>query len=322
MNVSVCIPVYGVEKYIERCARTLFEQTMQEGIEFIFVDDCTPDKSMDVLQNVLEEYPNRKAQVKIITHAQNKGLTGARNTALKHVSGDYIIHCDSDDWVDPQLYETMYSKAQETGADVVCCGITLEYNGGKQKKLTIPEYSVRDLFFRSFQTVPFNSVWNKMFRREIALDPELYLPDHITMAEDLLRTSQMFLKCRTTAFCPDVCYHYFYSNPESSTLNFSRKAFDSSREVLEILQKKLPPEYKQIAGACRGQILFSALRMQDMTADEFAELFRGQSRGALLFNRQIPSVKRCLLFLALFSYPFARFCATSLIRLACKKRRK
>ena len=89
MKVSVCIPVYGVEKYIERCARSLFEQTMKDDIEFIFVDDCTPDKSIEILQKVLEEYPERKNQVKIIRHETNKGLTGARNTALKHVNVTY-----------------------------------------------------------------------------------------------------------------------------------------------------------------------------------------------------------------------------------------
>ena len=136
MKVSVCIPVYGVEKYIERCARSLFEQTMKDDIEFIFVDDCTPDKSIEVLQKVLEEYPNRKDQVKIIHHEVNKGLTGARNTALKYVSGDYIIHCDSDDWVDKDLYATMYKKAAKENADVVCCGIILE-NNKQQKTLAL-----------------------------------------------------------------------------------------------------------------------------------------------------------------------------------------
>ena len=118
IKVSVCIPVYGVEKYIEKCARTLFEQTLQE-IEYIFVDDCTQDRSMEILQKVLEEYPHRKAQVKIIHHEKNGGLVAARNTALKHVSGEYVIHCDPDDWVELDLYEIMYHEAVAQGADMV-----------------------------------------------------------------------------------------------------------------------------------------------------------------------------------------------------------
>ena len=119
VKVSVCIPVYGVEKYIERCARSLFEQTMAEGIEFIFVNDCTKDRSIEILEQVLSEYPQRKEQVKIIHHKKNGGLVAARNTGLKHATGDYIIHCDSDDWVDLNMYEAMYNKAIETNADMV-----------------------------------------------------------------------------------------------------------------------------------------------------------------------------------------------------------
>ena len=72
--LSVIIPVYGVEKYIARCAHSLFSQTMQEGIEFIFIDDCTPDRSIDILCEVLEQYPHRKAQTRIVSHADEQRL--------------------------------------------------------------------------------------------------------------------------------------------------------------------------------------------------------------------------------------------------------
>ena len=111
IKVSVCIPVYGVEKYIEKCARSLFEQTMQDGIEFIFVNDCTKDRSIEILEQVLAEYPHRKEQTRIIHHEKNRGLVAARNTGLAYASGEYIIHCDSDDWVELDMYEKMYKKA-------------------------------------------------------------------------------------------------------------------------------------------------------------------------------------------------------------------
>ena len=97
-KVSVIVPVYGVEKYIERCARSLFEQTLDD-MEFIFVDDCTKDESIEVLKRVIDLYPVRKDQVKIIHHAVNKGLSRARETGVNAATGDYIGHCDSDDWV-------------------------------------------------------------------------------------------------------------------------------------------------------------------------------------------------------------------------------
>ena len=83
IKVTVAVPIYGVEKYIERCAVSLFEQTYS-NIEYIFVNDCTCDNSMGILKSILDKYPERKKQVKIIVHEQNKGLGAARNTAIKY----------------------------------------------------------------------------------------------------------------------------------------------------------------------------------------------------------------------------------------------
>jgi glycosyltransferase involved in cell wall biosynthesis len=75
-TVSILVPVYGVEKYIERCARSIFEQTYH-NLDIVFVDDCSPDKSIEILKHVLEEYPNRKAQTRIIQHAHNRGFASS-----------------------------------------------------------------------------------------------------------------------------------------------------------------------------------------------------------------------------------------------------
>ena len=112
--VSVIIPVYGVEKYIERCARSLFEQTM-EDLEYIFVDDCTPDASMDILARVMDDYPARRCQVKVLHNEVNRGLAYTRRRGVEASTGDYIIHCDSDDYVEKDIYEKLYAKATEEG---------------------------------------------------------------------------------------------------------------------------------------------------------------------------------------------------------------
>ena len=125
-KVSVIIPVYNVEQYIERCARSLFEQTLDD-IEYIFVNDCTPDKSMEVLARVLDDYPARKRQVSIINMPVNGGLPKVRRAGVEAATGDYIIHCDSDDWVDVTMYEKMWKKAVEGEYDMVLCGCTLTW---------------------------------------------------------------------------------------------------------------------------------------------------------------------------------------------------
>ena len=109
-KVSVIVPIYGVEAYIERCAVSLFEQTLDD-IEYIFVNDCTPDESMKILSHVLSRYPHRTDQVVIINQPKNMGAAKAREVGIKAAKGEYIIHCDSDDWVDKDMYFLMYQEA-------------------------------------------------------------------------------------------------------------------------------------------------------------------------------------------------------------------
>lgn len=96
VKVSVITTIYGVEKYIERCATSLFEQTMTSDIEFIFVDDCSKDRSVDKLKTLIEAYPYRQDQVKLLIHEENKGLPQARLTGLKQAIGEYIWFVDND----------------------------------------------------------------------------------------------------------------------------------------------------------------------------------------------------------------------------------
>lgn len=118
MKVSILIPVYGVEKYIERCARSIFDQTYQ-NLDIVFVDDCTPDKRIEILRRVLDDYPERKAQTRIIRHEHNRGLAAARNTAVAAATGTFLTHVDSDDWLELDAVEELVKKQVETGAEIV-----------------------------------------------------------------------------------------------------------------------------------------------------------------------------------------------------------
>lgn len=88
----------------------MFEQTF-EDIEYIFVNDCTPDNSIEVLSNVIKRYPNRQPQIRIINHEKNRGLASARNTGIDNANGDFVLHIDSDDYIEPNMVELLYSKA-------------------------------------------------------------------------------------------------------------------------------------------------------------------------------------------------------------------
>ena len=299
-KVSVCIPVYGVEKYIERCARSLFEQTMKEDIEFIFVNDCTKDKSIEILEQVLSEYPGRKNQVKIIHHEKNKGLVAARKTGLAHASGDYIIHCDSDDWVDLNMYESMYNKAIEANVDMVYCSLIKENSSG-WKKLFSPYIadSVKEYIRKNFGG-DLNSLCTKLYKREFALDDTINCPDYITVGEDLLCNSQILLNCKKIAFDADVLYHYWVHS-ESIMHDVSPKYFQCLQDIIDILTEKKADYFQKELERIKSMILIGILENYYVSSEDargfYLTYWRNTKNKWSIFLHSIGFYKRSVFIL-------------------------
>lgn len=207
-KVSVIVPVYGVEKYIERCARSLFEQTLDD-IEFIFVDDCTPDKSIEILKNVLEDYPLRKKQVLIISHEKNMGLPIARQSGLKVASGDYIIHCDSDDWVDVTMYEKMYNKAIEEDADMVVCDYYESDGISHVRKNEYISDKIEEIMSSILLKKTHSVLWNKLVKKSIYNNEIIY--PIANNAEDYALLVQLAYHSKSFGYVNEPLYFYFYN---------------------------------------------------------------------------------------------------------------
>ena len=118
IKVSICVPVYGGEKYIANCARSLFGQTY-DNIEYVFVNDCTKDRSIEVVQQVVEEFPHRKSSLKIVNHEKNSGLAASRRTGVENATGDYFLYIDEDDYLEQDAISRYVARAVETDADMV-----------------------------------------------------------------------------------------------------------------------------------------------------------------------------------------------------------
>ena len=141
--ISVIVPIYNVERFIERCVKSLMEQTLQD-VEYIFVDDAATDNSMKILAATLSIYSDHN--IRILVHQENKGLPAARNTGLAVATGEYVFHCDSDDYMEKDMLEVLYKKAKETDADIVWCDWFLSFEkkkviaktkAGKEEKAAI-----------------------------------------------------------------------------------------------------------------------------------------------------------------------------------------
>lgn len=216
IKISVIIPVYKVEAFIGRCADSLFGQTMQEDIEYIFVDDASPDNSMSVVRECLGHFPERQAQVKFFAHQKNCGLPAARNTGLTHAVGEYVFHCDSDDFLEKRALERMYNRAKERDADIVWCDWFLSLKQSerymKQPDYTTPDEALKGMLGGAMK---FN-VWNKLVRRQLYIENQLTFPAGHNMGEDMLMI-RLFACAKKVCYLPEAFYHYVRVNANGLT---------------------------------------------------------------------------------------------------------
>lgn len=207
-TISVIVPVYNVEKYIERCVRSLFKQTLND-IEYIFVDDCGKDQSISLLKRVLQEYPDKEESVQIITHERNLGSAAARYTGLQRAKGEYVIYCDSDDWAAENMYELLYNEAKKGNYDIVYCNYA-EVRGDIPVLFSqdIVCHSNIDYVEKLLSGELSAYLWNKLIKRE--LYERIDVPFGKNMWEDLYMCVQIFYYAQNVKFLTSN-YLYFHN---------------------------------------------------------------------------------------------------------------
>jgi glycosyltransferase involved in cell wall biosynthesis len=240
-KISVIVPVYNVERYISRCATSLFEQTLAD-IEYVFVNDCTQDKSIDELQNVINQYPNRRNSVKIINHDTNKGLGFARTTGVNNAEGEYIIHCDSDDWLSKDACEKMYNTAKETDADIVWCDFFLSNNGNEQY---ISQANMNDNVVVLKDMLATKMWWNlagRCYKREFYLSTNASVTKTARNGGEDMITMILFYYAENVKHLPEAFYHYDISSQSAMTSVLTKNKIqsyvDSICEVEDFLRTK------------------------------------------------------------------------------------
>lgn len=222
VKLSVIVPIFKVEKFIERCVCSLMEQTM-EDVEFIFVDDASPDNSISILKKCIERYPQRRPMIKIVTHKTNKGLPAARNTGLRMAEGEYIFHCDSDDFVEHNMCERMYQAAIEGNYDLVYCDYFLSYEN-TERKIINKEYTDVDSFLYEglLGGITKYNVWNKLVKKTIYSNYDISFPDGHGMGEDMTMIC-LAACCKSVKYIDSALYHYNKVNTNAFSFSFTEK---------------------------------------------------------------------------------------------------
>lgn len=227
--VSVIIPVYGVEKYLDRCLNSVIGQTYN-NIEIILVDDGSPDNC----PKMCDEWALKDNRIKVV-HKQNGGLTSARKAGFDIADGDYVLFIDSDDYIELNMVEKIVKKAVETNMDITLCSFSQDNASvvpikmSYTKDLTTKE-EIRDLFILPIIR-PLNDGFltngfmvTKLFRKEIITD-DLFVSEREYYTEDVIFNAKLALKINGIAIVNEPLYHYC-ENRESLTFKYREGKFE------------------------------------------------------------------------------------------------
>ena len=232
-KVSILVPVYGVERYIERCTESLMEQTY-EDIEYIFVDDATPDRSIEILEDVVARYPKRRSQVRILQHKNNKGISAARNTAVAVAVGMYMLHVDSDDYIAKEAIEKLVYAAQTSKADIVIFDtIELRKDG---EVLLKAEYENRETYIKGLlQHTNRCAHWNKFYRTDFYKHTGIQSVENVRLGEDYAVTPRLVHQAKKISVLHEGLYYYETRNQSSYVHNLNRAAIESQHLADRVL---------------------------------------------------------------------------------------
>ena len=244
--VSILVPVYNVEQYIERCTRSLFEQTY-DNLEYIFVDDCSTDESKAVLERVISEYPHRQPHVQIFSFPENKGLPTVRNFLVEHCQTDWLMHVDSDDWIEHDLVEELVKKQSETGADMVISGVVCYMKGWTYSRRFLDSDQKEDFLKLVFSSWDWNNVWGILIRHSIYTDNNIQVSTGFYSGEDLRTIFKLMFYANRIVGARKDGYHYDKKrencisdlNPSKSHKVYSGY-IDSLAEVRSFVAEKMP----------------------------------------------------------------------------------
>lgn len=217
ISISVIIPVYQVEQYVQRCLESVMIQDGTEAeIECVIVDDCGQDRSMDIVCQMVSAYQG-PIRFKIITHEVNRGLSAARNTGLQHATGEYVLFIDSDDYLLPDSIRYFIDHLRQYPDVDMIMGNVNNCKGGNllipnlQQPLLIDDCNV--FFQRMLHHQIYLYAWNKLIRRSLLMDSGIFFLDGI-LYEDQSWSYHLFSRLSSVLLLPKVTYIYEY-NPSS-----------------------------------------------------------------------------------------------------------
>lgn len=317
-KVSVVVPIYNVEQYIERCVRSLMEQTLQD-MEFIFVDDCTPDLSVEVLKNVLVHYPKREKQIKILKNAENRGLLQTRIIGFLQATGRYIGTVDSDDWIELDAFEILYNQAITENTECVIFGYYRDFADHSESCQRVFGYNIGKELVANVYRFPFEFfLWGNLLKNDMRLKNVIRqyadMPEWegLTMWEDVAVMFPYYYGTQRLSYSKHCYYHYNKANENSAVSKQNESKVYQALRVVDYLREKmnepsLDLTFHNLAFGAKNPLI--GLKGPKCWREEHSE----SNRHILQFT-SIPKYLRYLLFLMAHGISFPYFWSIKIAR--------
>lgn len=288
-KISVIVPVYKAEAYLHRCVDSIIAQTFTDW-ELLLVDDGSPDRSGDIC----DEYASKDARIRVF-HKENGGVSSARQKGLDEAVGEYTIHADPDDWVEPMMLEELYKKAKADDADMVICDYYM--NDGKnqtyitQKPSNLDSNTVLKELFQQLH----GSCWNKLVRR-VCYSGKADFPDGINCCEDLIWCVKVLKQNPRISYIHKAYYHYILSSSDSQSKMVSEERCEQDLKMLSTLEFLLSSNKDVLRAMYRSSIPFvmrRAMMANCFDSQYFKRNFKPYSKS-ILFSKS-HSISLCLI---------------------------
>ncbi len=282
-KVAVIIPIYNVERYVQRSLRSLLGQSL-DSVEYILINDASTDRSMELVREVLAEFPQRAESVKIIEHAENMGISYTRAEGVRNASAEFIVQIDSDDYCEENMLEELYLTAKSRGADMVICNYYMTSEDGlcdRLQRVDLAGFSRQDLISKILIGDVHASLSNKLIAARLMQSQE---PTSTCLMEDFLVCVRLLMQPLKVEYL-DRAYLHYVQRASSATNRISRRAAMDAVEVVATVESELVACFG--AELFHDELMFAKLNIRSML---FREGYISEARG--LFREALPYLDR------------------------------